>query len=385
MPSGKKRKKAKKKRPDASAESGGDQSPKKNREPVHPTFRLGPDQYHEDEGPAKGPVETEDSEESNILRIGELAAGWEAELEELRGQKAVGAKGLARIKDLEMKLQKYAAMEEYWDAARRLSAAEGEGDELARKQIEDREKLKKLETKSADAKAKFVALSEQRTTKQAALKRKTEDQPSSEMEDARSELEPLEEEIRRADADVKLYSMQVDNLRGFIGERRRQLMLLEGKIDRMRLELVPLGAEVARYEGIELADAESRNNPDEKNEEVNFRKPTNPKLMAVKEAAAKLAKDAGGKVARSPMTLPALGVATGLGVFTLFGGALKSWGRRLKNPHRFWDELIKRFNTDFDDPPKGKGFVMGGASFLGWFLFGETKMAAHDTVHKDFV
>jgi hypothetical protein len=89
-------------------------------------------------------------------------------------------------------------------------------------------------------------------------------------------------------------------------------------------------------------------------------------------------KSTGRSLGRAALVGGAVSAFSAFGGFHLIGNFFTTWARRISQPHRFFDELYKKFSQETAEPPKGKGAIIGTTSALFWLVAGDAPLAPHD-------
>jgi len=310
---------------------------------------------------------------------------WLDEYEHLHGQSTHTREDIERMKALHERLEKLEAMERQHDAAIKLGMLEREYADLMFQETRLTARLEKIMQHGHEARMEYEAQRSIRNVKAHEVETVAETPSNTwadDVERLRGELAQLDVDLEEPRFEAEGWAENAERVRRQLDELRKRIEDLKARIEDARKEHFLLAADVAAKPEVGMEDAvaapeRSRLRVIEGGKKASFAKRA---VTGTAKFAAKAAK----KTAKPAIVVGAVGTFGGLGAYALFGNFFKSWGRRLRNPHRFWDDLVHKFNAELEDPPKGKGAIMGSLSVAKWLLFGETKMSSHDTAHGEF-
>ncbi len=345
---------------------------------------------------------------NNVVELRKKNEQWQARLEELREEKELQGqlsdRDEAELQKLEAHVGHFAAIERQHQSAVELEQARAELKKLEEQEAEDRRVLTELRAKRiAEAEAleratEEIAKKEQdyQAAKDAAVVAAvTPDHPPLviDPETIQNEIGKLQTEI--GDHRVQLATYQA-GYRKVERQLKTRLVTKAELLERIHIKPAHVLAAAAEAGAIaEVLSLKSKQheeiiNKEEEQRQLEIEQELKAKEL-IEEAEAKIRKheetrfDAKRALKKAAPTLGKAAVIGGAGAafgffggFNMLGKFFKTWIMRAKQPHRFIDDLFKKWSSETAEPPKGKGALVGGISAAFWTLMGDAPIAPHD-------
>jgi hypothetical protein len=329
-------------------------------------------------------------EAGKVIVLEDERKNWQKEIKELEGLDRTEEQE-KRMKELRGRVEKVALMAERAREMELLSRTEDRAAQIereiraARERYEEkRKKRREAESERADLRKGIEHEEDRLAALKAELNTDPTDEKREEAERIERHLEGVGREIRERNAIIRDFRQEEAAARSVFREAdglyktfAAAILVSDKRIADLTSKIVknevPLEDEAPEEEERET-QSESAAEPFSERDAVSFEKELR-KPGRVKRAAK-------GAVAATP-NVAAAAANTGVGgAAALTGAALAMSGRFLRtiggnlgklirNPGRFFSEVGARFSSAMEDPPKGKGELIGFLSGVKWMLVGD--------------
>jgi hypothetical protein len=331
-------------------------------------------------------------EAGKVIVLEDEQKKWQKEIKELEGLENRTGEQEERMKELRGRVEKVALMAECAREMELLSRTEDRAAQIeqeiraARERYEQKQKKRKeAESERADLRKgvgheedRLAALKAELNTDPTEEKREEAERIARHLEDVRRETRERNAAIRDLRHDEASVSSEIKEMSGLYETFAAAMLVSDKKIADLTSKIiendVSLEDETSEEEGAEERAAESSSV--QREDERDF-------ASAVKKSKPgrikRAAKWAGGAAVKG----------SGAGAIALFGGAAAlsgaalavsgrlvktvfgNLGKLIRNPGRFFSEVGSRFSSAMEDPPKGKGELLGFLSGVKWMFIGD--------------